>query len=76
MAFTTWQAIRDDLKDAISDLAAGSPFTGSYTIGGRSMSFLTPADMQAYYEMTYKLENLDSSGDRTQMVSFARHRRF
>jgi len=76
MAFTTWTALRTAIKDAIADHIAGSPCTGSYTKGTRTITYRSFDELVGLLEKTYQLEALESSGDRSQMVSFGRHRRF
>lgn len=76
MAFTTWTALRTAIKDAIADHVAGAPCTGSYSIGNRSMSYKSFDELCELLEKTYALESIESRGDRTQMVSYGRHRRF
>lgn len=76
MAFSTWAALRTAIKDAIADHVAGTPCTGSYSIGNRSISYRSFDELCQLLERTYTLESIESRGDRTQMVSYGRHRRF
>ena len=76
MAFSSWSAVRDDLKTAIADMAGGAPGTKQYTIGGKTMIFRDVAQIQAFYEMTYKLEAMDDAGNPATMTSYGRYRRF
>lgn len=74
--FTTWTALRTAIKNAIADNVAGSPCTGSYSKGGRSLTYRSFDELIGLLEKTYVLEGLESSGDRSTMVSFGRFRRF
>ena len=76
MAFTTWDALRTAIKDAIANHVAGTPCTGSYSIGNRSISYRSFEELVGLLEKTYTLQSLESSGDRSQMVSFGRMRGF
>ena len=73
MAFTTWAALRTAIKDAIADHVAGDACTGSYSIGNRSLTYRSFEELVELLEKTYTLENLESSGARSQMVSVGRH---
>ena len=74
--FTTWLALRTAIKNAIADYVAGSPCTGAYSKGGRSLTFRSFDELIGLLEKTYQLESLENSGDRDRMVSFGRPRRF
>jgi len=76
MAFTSWAAVREDLQDAIADMAGGAPGTKQYSIGGKTMVFRDVQQIKDFYKMTYELESLDDSGNPATMRSFSRHRRF
>ncbi len=76
MAFTTWSALRDDLKDALSDLAAGNPFTDEYTIGSRKHKVKTAEDIKALYKLTYDLEELETAGQVGNIVSYGSYKRY
>jgi len=76
MAFSTWAALRTAIKDAIADHVAGNACTGSYSKGGRSLTYRTYEELIGLLEKTYILESLESSGDRDRITSFGRHRRF
>ena len=76
MAFSTWAALRTAIKDAIADHIAGTPITGSYSKGNRTLTYRSYDELVGLLEKTYQLEALESSGDRSQMTSHGRHRRF
>ena len=76
MAFSTWAALRTAIKDAIADSVAGTPMSGSYSIGNRSLTYRSYEELVELLEKTYILESLESSGDRKQIVSYGRHGRF
>jgi len=76
MAFSTWTALRTAIKDAIANQVAGDPCTGSYSIGNRSLTYRSFEELVDLLEKTYILENLESSGDRSRITSFGRHRGF
>jgi hypothetical protein len=76
MAFTSWAAIRSDIKDALADHAAGSPCTRSYTIGNKSHTYRTPEELTKLYSLTYTLEALDTAGDPSNICSYGSPRRF
>ena len=76
MAFTTWTALRSAIKDALADHVAGSPCTGSYSIGGKTLQYRSYQDLLALYERTYELEALESAGTKSSRVSFGSPRRF
>ena len=73
MPFTSWGDLRTSIKDALADHVAGNPCTGSYSIGNRSLTYRSFEELVDLLEKTYILESLESSGDRTQMVSYGRH---
>ena len=60
--FTTWAALRDELKNALMALASGSPYTQQYTISGRTHIVRTASDIKAMIEMTYELESIENGG--------------
>ena len=74
--FTTWTALRTAIKNAIADHVAGSPCTGAYTKGSRSLTYRSFDELIGLLEKTYQLEALENSGDRSRMVSFGRYKRF
>lgn len=74
--FTTWTALRTAIKNALADHIAGSPCTGSYTIGSRTIKYRTFDELVALYEKTYALEALENTGDRSTRVSFGSFRRY
>lgn len=76
MAFVSWDQTISDLKDAYADWVSGAPMTKEYTIGGRSMSFSTAQEFSDHLAFCRAQKNAESSGDRTQMVSYGRYRRF
>lgn len=76
MAFTTWAALRTAIKDAIANHVAGSPCTGSYSIGDRSMTYRTFEELIGLLEKTYTLEALETAGNPATRVSYGRPRRF
>ena len=76
MAFTTWAALRTDIKNAIANHVAGTPCVGDYSIGGRSLKYRTFDELIGLIEKTYQIEALESAGDTSQMVSYGRPRRF
>jgi len=76
MAFTTWAALRTAMKDALADHYATGNFVGSYAIGNRQIKYKTEDEFFRALEMTYKMEALESAGDRASMVSYGRMRRY
>ncbi len=76
MAFSSWDALRTAIKDAIANHVAGSPCTGEYEHGGRRLRYRTYNELTGLLEKTYQLEALESAGDSSVMVSYGRHRRF
>ena len=76
MAFTTWDALRTAIKDAIADHVAGTPCTGEYSMGSRRLKYRTFDELMGLIEKTYQLEALESAGDSSKMVSYGRPRRF
>lgn len=73
--FTTWAAVRTGVLDAIATYVEGAPCTGSYTIGGRTMSYRSIKELRELYEMTYDLESIENAGKPGNMVSYARYSR-
>jgi len=76
MAFTSWNALRTAIKDAIADHVAGSPCVGEYNISGRSLKYRTYDELIKLYEKTWVLESMESSGTVGIRASYGRHRRF
>lgn len=76
MAFSTWTALRTAIKDAIADHVAGSPCTGEYSIGGRTLKYRSYQDLIELYRKTYVLEAMETPGTVSTRVSYGRHRRF
>jgi len=76
MSFTSWATLRSSMKDALADHYATGTFTGSYKIGDRQIEYKSESEFWKSYEMTYKMEALESAGDPSQMVSYGRARRF
>ena len=76
MAFTTWSALRTAIKDAIADYVAGSPVTGEYSIGGRTLRYRSIEDLKNLLKLTYEMEDLETAGHPSTRVSYGRHRRF
>ena len=76
MAFVSWSALRDDIKDKIADYIAGAPITGEYMIAGRRMVYRSIDDLKRLLLLTYDMEALEAAGERSNCVSYGRHRRF
>lgn len=76
MAFTTWEAVRTDIKDKIAAHVSGEPCIGSYSVGNQTVSFRTIEELQKLYEMTFKLEELDTSPSPTTRVTYGRYRKY
>lgn len=76
MAFTTWTALRLAIKDAIADHVAGSPCTGSYSIGGKTLQYRSYRELLDLYQRTYEMESLENAGVKSSRVSFGSPRRF
>ena len=71
--FSTWEAIRTDIKNKIATLAAGDPFVAEYTIGDFSKTFRSVDELKKFYQLTYDLESLDSQSSRGIGVSYGRY---
>lgn len=76
MAFTTWATLRSTILDAISDYVDGAPCTGSYSVGGRTMTYRSIDELKNLYKMTYELESIEDSGVNQNMVSYGRYSRY
>lgn len=76
MAFTTWTALRTAMKDAYADHIASGSFAGSYSMGGRSLTYRSEKEFWDCYERTYRLEALETTGDPGTRVSYGKCRRF
>jgi DNA phosphorothioation-dependent restriction protein DptG len=74
--FSTWAALRTAIKDAIADHLAGQPLVSEFDHGGRRFKFRSIDEMADFLERTYKLEAMESSGDRSTTTLYARARRF
>ena len=70
--FTTYAAIRTDIKNAIATHVAGQPMTRSYQIGDFAKTFNSVEELKNFYKMTYELEALDNTGNYQSMVSYGR----
>ena len=76
MAFTTYDEFRTAIKDAMRAKLTDSPFVSSYSIAGRSLASYSYEELSKLLKDSYEFEALESSGDRNQITSFGRHRRF
>jgi len=74
--FSTWAALRTAIKDAIANHVANTPLVGSYAIMGYDLKYRTYDELLNLYQKTFDLEAMESTGDQTTMVSYARPRRF
>lgn len=74
--FTTWAAVRSDIKNKIATLAAGDPVVAEYEIGDFRRKYRTIEELRQFYQLTYTLESLDSSEPLQSRVSYGRPRRF
>jgi hypothetical protein len=70
--FTTFSALKIAILDAIADSVAGSPCTGEYQIGGRTMKYRSYEELMSLYKEVSVLAAKES-GPRS---SFGRYRRF
>jgi len=73
--FTTWDAVLDDLRDAIATYAEGAPITKSYTINGKTMVYRGIQEILQAYKMIKELAAIDNAGERDSMVSYSRYKR-
>jgi len=73
--FTTWEALRTAIKDAIANHVAGAPCVGEYAIGSRRLTYRSYEELCKLYEKTFYLEGLENTGSRPR-ASFGRYRRF
>ena len=76
MAFTSWDALRTAMKDALADHIAGSPMSGEYSIGNRRIKYRSYKELENALEGTYKLEGLESAGNPSSMVSYGKYMGF
>ncbi len=78
--FTTWDDLREAIKDAIAkqigDGTTGAPMTGEYWKGNRRLRYRSYDELLTLYDKTFDLERLESSGNPSNMVSYGRMRRF
>ena len=74
--FSTWAALRTAIKDAIANHVANTPLTGSYSIMGFDLRYKNYEELVDLLQKTYVLEELENTGDRNTIVSYARPRRF
>lgn len=74
--FSSWSAIRDDIKDKLATHVAGSPMVGEYAIGTRRMKYNNAKELFDLLKLTYEMEALESAGEPSVTVSYGRHRRF
>jgi len=61
--FTTWAALRIAIKNAIANAVADAPMAGSYSIGGRSLTYRSFDELVDLYKKTYILESLESTDE-------------
>lgn len=76
MAFTSWSALRDEIKTALANHVAGSPCIGEYYIGDKRLRYRSYDDLLKLYKMTFDFEAMDTAGTSSSCVSYGRHRRF
>ena len=76
MAFSSWSALRDDIKDKLADHIAGEAMAGEYTIGERRMRYRNYDELIDLLKLTFEMEALDTAGSPSSMVSYGRYRRF
>jgi hypothetical protein len=74
--FSTWAALRTAILDALATYVDGSPCTGSYSIGSRTMNYRSIKELKELYQMTFELEAIENAGDSSGMVSYARYSRY
>ncbi len=72
MAFTTWEALKTAILDAMANSVAGAPCTGEYEIDGRRMKYRSYKELQDLYEFACIRASIESGARR----SFGRFRRF
>ena len=70
-AFTTWDALRTAILDAMANNIAGTPCVGEYQINGRRIVYRTFGELQKLYENTFKME---ATGSGALPVSYGSHR--
>lgn len=75
-AFSTWAALRAAILDAIADHFAGQPLVSEFDHGGRRFKFRGVDEMADFLERTYRLEAMESTGERSTTTLYARARRF
>jgi len=73
---TEIETAKGSLITAIATHIAGAPFVASYSVGNRSKTISSIEEAIAGVERLQDLLDADSTGDRAQMVSYGRHRRF
>jgi hypothetical protein len=65
MAFSSWDSVRSDLKNAIADYALSGKFMiRSYQIGDFSREIQSIEEAEKFYQLTYKLEALENRASR------------
>ena len=58
MAFTTWNALRTEILDAIAEHIAGKPFVKEFTVGEKTMRFTSLKELEKFYARTFVLERI------------------
>lgn len=74
--FTTWDAVLEDLQDAIATYAEGAPITKSYTINGKTMVYRSIDEILQAYKMIKELQAIDNAGVGANMTSYGRYSRY
>ena len=72
MAFTSWEALKTAILDAIADHVAGKPCTGEYEIDGQRMKYRSFDELQRLYDFALT----QASRASRPRPSFGRYRRF
>lgn len=76
MSFTSWSALRDDIKDKLAAHVSSSAMAGEYSIGSRRLKYRSYEELMDLLKLTFELEALETAGSTSTTVSYGRYRRF
>lgn len=74
--FSTWASVRTAIKNAIATHVDGDPCIGEYSVEGVTVKYTSVSDLENLYQMTFRMEALDSTPTRTTRTSVGSYRRF
>ena len=77
MSFTTWEALRSSIRDAIANQVSNAPCVGSVSLpDGKQLKYRDYEELCGLIQKTYILESLETRPAASNRVSYGGWRRF